>query len=295
MSQRSIVRAGSWTEKRIATSAVDGVVVRLCEPVQGEFPCELAGCETTHQVGLWTSDVHRPHGTFRYGPYSNCAPIGRVAYVPADISWVANIEGRIRVKSGLFCDFEPAFFRKITGIETDDSPHHLNACLSVTTPALHQALWMMLDEVKNPGFSHEIAVDALSRMILLEVGRYFHHRQGNDTASSTGRLAGWQLNRVRSFVEEVEERPVTIGELAALCGVSASHFRRVFKATTGETISGYIDRLRMDRARTMLTDKTIPLKQIAFRLGFANPSAFSNAFRRAAGMTPLSYRQMTFG
>jgi AraC family transcriptional regulator len=283
----------SSDERWIATAEVEGVVVRLCEPSQGEFPSgELSGRENKHQVGFWTSDTYRPKGIFRYGNTGKFAPLRRVAYVPAEVRWTACVMESVRVKPSLFCDFDKSFFREIAGIEAEDSPQHLKACLSVTSPAMQQALWLMHEEVKHPGFAHAITVDALSRMILVEVGRYFRHFSNPHSRPHPGKLAPWQIDRLRSFIEEVEGQAITVSEIADLCGVSASHFRRMFRATIGMPISSYIESVRIERAKSMLLDRKIPLKQIAFRLGFSNPSTFSTAFRRATHTTPMTYRQI---
>ena len=46
----------------------------------------------------------------------------------------------------------------------------------------------------------------------------------------------------------------------------------------------------MEQARRLLTEGDLPLKAIAYDLGFANQGVFSTAFRRIAGMTPSAYR-----
>ena len=47
----------------------------------------------------------------------------------------------------------------------------------------------------------------------------------------------------------------------------------------------------LERAYALLAQSTIPVKQIAARLGFATPSSFTLAFRRATGTTPACYRR----
>jgi AraC family transcriptional regulator len=79
--------------------------------------------------------------------------------------------------------------------------------------------------------------------------------------------------------------------LAEECGISAPHLRRLFRATMGTSVSTYVEGIRLERAKAMLADRTLPLKGIAHRLGFANASAFSAAFRREAGTSPNKYRQ----
>lgn len=280
----------SWNEQRLATTRIDHVVVRLSEPRGGELPLELSGCEPTYQIGMWLSDADRPRGHVRYEGTSKALPLGRVNYVPAGIDWTARLNSGNLIKPALYCDFDPEFFETLTGVASAESASHVEARGGVCTPLLERTLWMMHDEVRDPGFAHALAVDGLSRLMLAELGRGFARCGAGvqDIAS----LAGWQITRIRECVEEADGRAVTLAELAGLCGVSNSHFRRLFKASTGMTITRYVEDIRLRRARLLLSETRLPLKQIAYRLGFSGPSAFSVAFKRAAGISPLAYRQL---
>ncbi|MGH6782133.1 MAG: helix-turn-helix domain-containing protein, partial [Sphingomonadaceae bacterium] len=65
---------------------------------------------------------------------------------------------------------------------------------------------------------------------------------------------------------------------------------RNFKATTGRTISKLAEDIRVRRAKAMLEDRSLPLKVVAHRTGFASASSFAVAFLRGTGQTPGSYR-----
>ena len=73
----------SWTEERLATSRLPGVLVRLNLPHGGHLPHHLAGRVATHQVGLWTSSIHRPRGRFRYANLRFYLESTPATFVPA--------------------------------------------------------------------------------------------------------------------------------------------------------------------------------------------------------------------
>ncbi|WP_176593635.1 helix-turn-helix transcriptional regulator [Sphingobium sp. EM0848] len=279
----------SWNERRLATTTIDDAVVRLCEPQGGKLPPELSGCEQTYQIGMWLSDVNRPHGYACYGSSRKFVPMSRFNCIPAGVDWKARLSGENPIQSAIYCDFEAAFFEACTGIASYDSTDYLEACFKASTPLLERTLWMMADEVGSPGFAHLLAVDGLSRLALAELGRSLarHCLPTN----GDGVLAGWQLARIREYAEEAEGHAVTLTKLTELCGVSPSHLRRLFKATTGTTITRYVEDIRLRRARTLLIETQLPLKQIAYKLGFSGPSAFSAAFKRATGVAPHIYRK----
>lgn len=53
----------------------------------------------------------------------------------------------------------------------------------------------------------------------------------------------------------------------------------------------HVEQVRVQKAKTLLTETALPLKEISFRLGFPNQSGFSIAFRRCTGETPAKFRQ----
>ena len=69
------------------------------------------------------------------------------------------------------------------------------------------------------------------------------------------------------------------------------HLMRAFKASTGLTIHAYVEQVRLAKAKALLSDTDIQLKEIAFRLGFSNAANFSAAFRKSAGESPREFRR----
>jgi AraC family transcriptional regulator len=80
--------------------------------------------------------------------------------------------------------------------------------------------------------------------------------------------------------------------LAALAGISVRHFERAFRQSTGVPPHAYVMERRLHMARGLLTNQPeLTIEQIALRLGFANSSHFSSAFRRRTGFKPTDFRK----
>jgi AraC-like DNA-binding protein len=62
-------------------------------------------------------------------------------------------------------------------------------------------------------------------------------------------------------------------------------------ADEGETFDGLLDELRRELAVRYLADKKIAIAEVAFLLGYSEPSAFHRAFKRWTGSTPSQVRQ----
>ena len=71
-------------------------------------------------------------------------------------------------------------------------------------------------------------------------------------------------------------------------GISARTLRRHLEQQ-GQTLRGVVDGVRRERADQLL-DAGMSVKEIAFALGFSEPSAFRRAFKRWTGSTPRSFR-----
>mgnify|MGYP000989341171 FL=1 len=69
----------------------------------------------------------------------------------------------------------------------------------------------------------------------------------------------------------------------------------LFRATTGQTVRTWVDSQRMQKAQRLLAETRLPLKVIAFDLGFANQGVFSTAFKRMTGVSPSDYRNGVSG
>ena len=75
--------------------------------------------------------------------------------------------------------------------------------------------------------------------------------------------------------------------------VGYSWFRRFFKEYTGFAPSQYVHELRLQHAKSLLTNTTLNAKEIAFDCGFKSPEYFFHAFKCKTGLTPLEYRKQT--
>ncbi len=109
--------------------------------------------------------------------------------------------------------------------------------------------------------------------------------------SSARRLSGGHLRKVRDFVAANLGTDIELQVLADLCGVSAAHFIRLFKSTTGVSPHQYILGSRVGRAKVLLGDHALTLADVAQSCGFANQQHLARTFRRLTGVTPGFYRR----
>ena len=83
-------------------------------------------------------------------------------------------------------------------------------------------------------------------------------------------------------------------EMALLCRVSESHFSRSFSKDVGENFVSYVNRRKVEQAKTLLRETNKTVSQIASELGYADTSNFITIFKRFEGTTPQVYRQYKY-
>lgn len=95
-----------------------------------------------------------------------------------------------------------------------------------------------------------------------------------------------QLIQERFAAEEVDFQQV-----AETLAMSYDNFRRRFKAQVGQSPNQYFVSVKMDRAKELLLDTDLDVKDIAVQLGFADPYYFSRVFKERTGSSPIHFRQ----
>ncbi|MCJ8159791.1 AraC family transcriptional regulator [Sphingomonas sp. LaA6.9] len=170
------------------------------------------------------------------------------------------------------------------GIEWTD--RRLEAGLDIAHPHMRSCLFRLAEEVNHPGRGSKVLAEMIAGQLAIEVARYC---QAIAEGPIAGGLASWRLRLIDERLHQAGAAP-SLEDLAALCNISVRQLTRGFRASRGCSIGDHIAQTRIDIAKRQLgSDESI--KSIAFGLGFASPSSFAFAFRRATGSTPSQFRQ----
>jgi len=100
-----------------------------------------------------------------------------------------------------------------------------------------------------------------------------------------------KLKLALAYIQEHYAEPITIAQLAQLCGFSQVHFMNIFKAAIGSTCIEYLVKYRLAHAAMDLQETDHSVMQIALDNGFQNTSYFNRAFKSQYGLTPSAYRK----
>ncbi len=139
-----------------------------------------------------------------------------------------------------------------------------------------------------PGRSHYS--EALGQVLLHELLR-LNNGAWTPATVTRGGLAAWQQKRVADYIEEHLADAVPLSALADLARLSPFHFSRAFGQSFGMPPHRYHIGRRIERAKSMLANVSVPVTEVGLRLGFSESSAFTATFRKFTGRTPSDFRR----
>lgn len=100
-----------------------------------------------------------------------------------------------------------------------------------------------------------------------------------------------RITRVLDFIRSHLADKPDLDTLAELSCLSKDHLIRTFKREMKMTPLYYINKKKMDKAKLRLLTEPVPVKEIAYALGFDDMAYFDRTFKKFTGMTPTAYRK----
>lgn len=142
--------------------------------------------------------------------------------------------------------------------------------------------------LERPAFGKEIgAASLLTGLLLLELMQQEGRSGGRPVATRPSIIE--QINR---YIWEHFDKDMKISHLAEKFPYSESHLRLLFRTRMGMSLGTYIQKVKMNRARSLLVNSSLNVSQVAQACGFDSLYAFSRAFKKSNAVSPLAYKKM---
>jgi AraC-like DNA-binding protein len=142
---------------------------------------------------------------------------------------------------------------------------------------------------ENPAQASQLFIDEVS--VLLMSHLIHNYSDASPAERSRGGLAPWQERIAKEKLFAGICNPPTADELGLACGVSARHFIRAFRHSTGRTPHQWLMQERALAARNLLEHSDRTLAEISGMCGYANQSHFCRAFLKCFGKSPSTARR----
>ena len=147
----------------------------------------------------------------------------------------------------------------------------------------------LLPALRAPEEANRLFTDHIA-MALASYTAYAYGGQ-NLTRPIRGGLASWQEKRAKEMILHDLSGSISMDDIATACGLSASHFARSFRKTTGFAPHTWLLRARVQQAMVLLQQRGTVIGDVAAACGFANTRHFARVFARQTGVSPRVWRR----
>lgn len=99
------------------------------------------------------------------------------------------------------------------------------------------------------------------------------------------------IHQATRYIRAHYAEKLTLDSVAGQVYLSPTYFSRIFRQETGVTFNAYLNAVRIEQSKKLLTDQSVRLIDISLMVGFDNQSYFTKVFKKITGMSPLQYRE----
>jgi len=96
---------------------------------------------------------------------------------------------------------------------------------------------------------------------------------------------------IKEYIDSKVENNIRVSDICREFGYSKSYISKIFREQTGETLSSYAIKKRVECARMLIREGNLNFAQISAKLNFDNPQYFSRVFKRVTEMTPSEFKR----
>jgi len=162
---------------------------------------------------------------------------------------------------------------------------------SAIDPLTYQLICSLLPALRDRQGQTEDSVERAMLLLCSHLSTRFAKPAPAPVVCEKVALSPWQERRAKEMMASHMDRGLSIAQIATECSLSRSHFSRAFKKNTGYSPRDWFLQVRLDKAKTLLTQSSVSISRISLDCGFADQSHFTRVFTRMVGVTPFSWRR----
>jgi two-component system response regulator YesN len=99
------------------------------------------------------------------------------------------------------------------------------------------------------------------------------------------------IDKAKAYIDKQYHKDISLDEVSKEVDISPYYFSKLFKEETGENFIEYLTNMRIKRAKELLNDTDMSMKEICCRIGYSDPNYFSRIFKKNLGVTPTEYKE----
>jgi AraC family transcriptional regulator len=177
-------------------------------------------------------------------------------------------------------------------LEIDPAKVELRNRFQIRDQQIENIGWALKAEMESGYPSGQLYVDSLA---IAAAARLVHRHSSISPVliEVRGRLTGYKLKQVLSYIEDNLGQNVSLQELASVSGFSVSHFKTLFSKSVGMSAHQYLIRRRVERAKSLLLEGKMSIGRIALETGFTHQSHLAYHMHRLLGLSPREIRELS--
>jgi AraC family transcriptional regulator len=156
---------------------------------------------------------------------------------------------------------------------------------------LENICWALKSEMESNYPSGRLYMDSLAVSVASRLVSTYSS-VARRPAEQNGGLGGRRLKQTLSYIEEHLSEDLSLAQLASISGISSSHFKSLFRESTGVPLHQYVIQRRLDRAKDLLMTGKLSIAEIALETGFSHQSHLARHLRRSSGLSPRAMKRL---
>lgn len=177
---------------------------------------------------------------------------------------------------------------------------HPDGVMDIRLKALEFVLWAEHLAYENGGMVYEFSArkDYLPAVMnmgdMQELEHWFVMKIGEASQNVLGKGAEKSssvIGTAKEYIQANYSKDISLDDVSRRVNISPYYFSKIFKEDTGEGFVEYLTRIRMEKAKELLTTTEYSMKEICSMVGYADPNYFSRSFKKNVGVTPTEYKR----
>lgn len=283
----------------------DKIEFRYYEIPVGQYVLPLLGCFWEQEYGIGYHGMLHFHNYMEIGycyhGHGDMVINDRVyrygddmfTIIPANVPHTTNSDpGNICKWEYLFIDMEAFVKHEMSTCEIMDKDilqivnKHGTMKTAEKYPAIAALIMNMIREFREEPLYYRDCARGYLKSLVIEMMRLEDEREQSRKNVKIGRY----MKSAIAYISEHYAEDVKVADIAQMCGLSESHFRRIFDDVMGMKPMDYVNLERIKNACELLAKEELPMNMIGLKVGYQTASSFNRNFKKLTGTTPYQWQ-----
>jgi two-component system response regulator YesN len=99
------------------------------------------------------------------------------------------------------------------------------------------------------------------------------------------------IEKAKAYIISNFNKQISLDDVSREVNISPYYFSKIFKEETGENFIDYLTNIRIDKAKELLANSDLSMKEICGKVGYSDPNYFSRSFKKNVGVTPTDFKE----